>query len=760
MAEQTNIFSMLNAEDKLDGTNYPMWAYMMRHVLVAKQLWDIVIGSDERPASSSSPNSPSRSGTTDADNASSSTQLPTSSQLKWDGKDAQAHALIALSVKRHIVPHIRSCTTSKSAWDVLKNLYAQRNEARVAMLKRQLEETRMQEGESMDAFLTKIKDFKEQLLNIDEVISDKQLVSKVLAALPDSYQGFATTIRLLTRGKESFSFDELISLLLQEFQSRANRDVLNSGDQAFVTSSKFKGQQGRKQSNLSSKGNDASTFHDEKKKIRCNYCRKPGHDISECRKRKASEEKKKQSGLNVTTSTGTKVEAHIAQHEWAFSIHTIYDPSKDDVCLSVSDSTDDWYFDSGASKHITSCKNFFVTLEDACHKAGTVTCANNASYTIKGIGQVHITAVNGDVVTLNNVLYVPGIKKNLLSVSAIAMHGYPVHFLYDKCTVHDRTKGDIIVITGSLFNNLYKLDIYQKFDDQNALAVDAQTQSNSELWHARFGHLNFSSLARLSKHDMVCNLPSIHVPSNHVCEGCILGKMHRFSFPKDANVLATHKLQLVHSDVCGPMRTPSIGGYLYFLTFIDDATRHTWVYPLKEKSNVFSCFKEFLHLAENLSGHKLITLRTDRGGEYMSHEFNAFLKDRGIIHQCTTPYTPQQNGLAERKNRSLMEMARCMLNGKKLPHKFWLEAVMCANYVLNRCPTKAITTITPYEAWTGHKPNVGHMRIFGSLAYAFVPPQQRHKLQDKATKCIFVGYSKESKGYRLFQPTTCKIIIN
>ena len=246
---------------------------------------------------------------------------------------------------------------------------------------------------------------------------------------------------------------------------------------------------------------------------------------------------------------------------------------------------------------------------------------------------------------------------------------------------------------------------------------------------------------------MVCNLPSIHVPSNHVCEGCILGKMHRFSFPKDANVLATHKLQLVHSDVCGPMRTPSIGGYLYFLTFIDDATRHTWVYPLKEKSNVFSCFKEFLHLAENLSGHKLITLRTDRGGEYMSHEFNAFLKDRGIIHQCTTPYTPQQNGLAERKNRSLMEMARCMLNGKKLPHKFWLEAVMCANYVLNRCPTKAITTITLYEAWTGHKPNVGHMRIFGSLAYAFVPPQQRHKLQDKATKCIFVGYSKESKGY-------------
>ena len=114
------------------------------------------------------------------------------------------------------------------------------------------------------------------------------------------------------------------------------------------------------------------------------------------------------------------------------------------------------------------------------------------------------------VVTLNNVLYVPGIKKNLLSVSAISMHGYPVHFLYDKCTVHDRTKGDIIVITSSLFNNLYKLDIYQKFDDQNALVMDVQTQSNSKLGNAWFDHLIFSSLAWFNKHDLLCSLPFMY----------------------------------------------------------------------------------------------------------------------------------------------------------------------------------------------------------------------------------------------------------
>ena len=160
------------------------------------------------------------------------------------------------------------------------------------MLKRQLEETKMQEGDSMEAYLTKIKDLKEQPFNIDEVISDNQLVSKVLASPLNSYQGFATIIRLLTRGKASFRFDELVSLLLQESQSRANRHVLHSGDQALVASSKFNGHQGRKQNNFPPKGNDASTFNVGKKKKRCNYCSKLGHDISVCRKKKASEERK------------------------------------------------------------------------------------------------------------------------------------------------------------------------------------------------------------------------------------------------------------------------------------------------------------------------------------------------------------------------------------------------------------------------------------------------------------------------------------
>ena len=277
-------------------------------------------------------------------------------------------------------------------------------------------------------------------------------------------------------------------------------------------------------------------------------------------------------------------------------------------------------------------------------------------------------------------------------------------------------------------------------EDVACTVSDLQEVLDAKLWHARFGHLNFASLLRLQKSQMVSSLPHLEAPPKHVCEGCILGKMQRASFPKDGSVRAECKLQLIHSDVYGPMQTPSFGNYLYFVTFIDDYSRHAWVYPLKSKSEVFFYFKQFVAMAENASACKQGTLHSNRGGEYMSKEFNAFLTERGIKHQCTVPYTPQQNGVAERKKRvTYGGGALCMVKSQVLPHAFWLEAIMCATYVLNRCPTKALQNITPYESWHGRKPSVAHLRVFGCLAYALVPVQQHKKLDDKVVKCVFVG---------------------
>jgi len=163
-------------------------------------------------------------------------------------------------------------------------------------------------------------------------------------------------------------------------------------------------------------------------------------------------------------------------------------------------------------------------------------------------------------------------------------------------------------------------------------------------------------------------------------------------------------------------------------------------------------------MGENVSKCTMGTLRcSDRGGEYMSHEFNAFLDSHGIKHQCTVPYTPQQNGVAERKNRSLTEMARCVWSRVKL---FCMCFGLRLSCVLNRCPTKALQSITPYEAWHDRKPSIEHMRIFGCLSYALVSQTQRKKLDDKAVKCIFVGYSIENKGYRLYHLQTKYILVS
>jgi transposase InsO family protein len=196
---------------------------------------------------------------------------------------------------------------------------------------------------------------------------------------------------------------------------------------------------------------------------------------------------------------------------------------------------------------------------------------------------------------------------------------------------------------------------------------------------------------------MVKNISHID-HSDKLCEGCVLGKHPRNFFPKEASYRAKKVLDLVHTDICGPITPNSLGKYRYFIIFIYDFSRRTWVYFLKEKSEVFFVFKKFKVLVENLSGECIKTLRSNRGGEFTSKEFVNFCEQNGIRRFLTTPYSPQQNGVAERKNRIILDMVRSMLKSKNIPKEFWAEAVRCAVYLQNRCPTASLENITPQEA--------------------------------------------------------------
>ncbi|KAK2969386.1 hypothetical protein RJ640_001301 [Escallonia rubra] len=204
----------------------------------------------------------------------------------------------------------------------------------------------------------------------------------------------------------------------------------------------------------------------------------------------------------------------------------------------------------------------------------------------------------------------------------------------------------------------------------------------------------------------------------------------------------------------------SLGKNIYFLLFIDDYSRKKWVYFLKQNSEVFSTFKRFKALMDKHNGYQIRAMRSDRGREFISKEFKLFCEENDIRRPLTIPYSPQQNGVVERKNRSIVNMTRSMLKSKNLPKKFWAEAIDYAVYLLNRCPTRSVWNQTPQEAWRNYKPSVSHLKVFGSIAYVHVPYQQRKKLDDKSEKFIFIGYSQQSKGYKLYNPVDKKMKVS
>ncbi|GJZ57025.1 retrovirus-related pol polyprotein from transposon TNT 1-94 [Tanacetum coccineum] len=233
------------------------------------------------------------------------------------------------------------------------------------------------------------------------------------------------------------------------------------------------------------------------------------------------------------------------------------------------------------------------------------------------------------------------------------------------------------------------------------------------------------------------------------------GKMTRKSFPHRPE-RATDLLGIIHTDVCGPLRHVSRQGASYFITFTDDYSRYGYVYLLKHKHEVFETFKVFKNEVENQLGKTIKALRSDRGGEYISQEFKDYLKACGIVQQLTPPYTPQHNGVSERRNRTLLDMVRSMMNLTTLPLSFWDYALESATRILNMVPTKKVDK-TPYELWYGKVPNLSYLKVWG--CEALVKRDTPDKLQQRSVKCIFIGYPKETMGYYFYFPPENKIVV-
>ncbi|KAJ9561242.1 hypothetical protein OSB04_006402 [Centaurea solstitialis] len=395
-------------------------------------------------------------------------------------------------------------------------------------------------------------------------------------------------------------------------------------------------------------------------------------------------------------------------------------------CLITS--YESWVIDTGSGNHICNHLQGFTRRETLRKDRSNLRVGEGTPLIAEAVGSYSLSLPSGLVLELENCYYVPKMIKNVMSFDLLVDRATPVNGLY-IVNLQDDNK------------EIYHISKRSK-------DIEDQTY----LWHCRLGHINKKRVELLLKGGF---LGTFDFKPFDNCESCLSGKMTNEPFNKD-NERATDLLEIVHTDVCGPFSHEARGGYRYFITFTDDFSRYGYVYLMRHKSESFEKFKEYQNEVQNQLDRKIKFLRSNRGGEYLSQEFGNHLMECGIVSQLTPPYTPQMNGVSERRNRTLLDMVRSMMCHSILPVSLWGHALETAAHILNRAPTKSVEK-TPYELWKGKKPKMSFLKIWGCEVYVKRPTSE--KLKPKSDKCFFVGYPKTTVGYYFYNPEENKVFL-
>jgi hypothetical protein len=405
------------------------------------------------------------------------------------------------------------------------------------------------------------------------------------------------------------------------------------------------------------------------------------------------------------------------------------------LVLSAQRKMNPWYTDSGYSKHMTRDKGKFLSLSE--RKSGSVTFGNDAPGKIKGKGMVSLSNGKGKA---QNVLLVDGMKHNLLSVSQMCDRGCEVLFTSKDYKIKSVNSGQVVAKGIRTENNVYVLK-------ENREECHLSKHDEIWLWHRRLGHLNFDHLIKLKNLEAVKYLPRISKPQDSLCKPYQVGKQNRTQF-KSKSFTSTEK----------PQRQEGTGKENYFMLIIDDYSRLTWVSFLKEKVEAFEKFKIFKAITETQTGKRLKAIRSGRGGEFMSRDFKELCDEHGIKREYTIPRTPQQNGVVERQNRTVQEMARSMKNEKNISQTYWVEAIHIAVHVFNKSHLRPQSNKTPYELWFGRPASIKHFRVFGCKCYIKNNDENLGKYDDRDDEGIFLGYATNNKGYRCYNKRLHKMV--
>ena len=579
----------------------------------------------------------------------------------------------------------------------------------------------------VDDAVHRIRDLRSTGFTLDKL--DDELASMMLIrALPDDYNGFVSSL-LLKDDLDKFSVQNVF--VREDTQRRRRQDESPAVGTALAAASGP-----------------------------CTFCGILGHTQDICRqcaqakellqKERANRSKNRSKNPPAQSHNTTVASAQVT--EFAGNASALSTPS------SPTPPNFNWLADTGATSHMTPHRHW---VRNYSPLRTPIRLADNSIIYSSGVGTVVFNPVIGgkasQPVEFTRVLHVPSLQNNLLSCLYLTKHkGIEIHI--------DSHQMDFIRAGRSLFcapiglTNCAHLSGSTEPLTESANWVSTLPLTPS-LWHRRCCHHNLVDITKMHKEGLVTGMTfSSSEKPDIVCEPCLAGKMHSNPFPSSSS-RALKPLELVHMDLHGPL-PPTREGYRYWLTFIDDASSHRAALRLKRKSDTFEGFKTYKSFAENQLQAKIKELQDDKGGEFMSNAFLKFTDECGIHRRHTTRNRPQQNGVAERANRTMGEDISAMLYEAQLPPSLWGEALNAQIHIWNLLPTSTLKGMTPHEAWFKRKPDVSHLRVWGCLAYVFIQKDKRKSLQPHMEKCVFMGYPSGYKGWLFYNPNTQKYIIS
>ncbi|GJZ79344.1 retrovirus-related pol polyprotein from transposon TNT 1-94 [Tanacetum coccineum] len=405
-----------------------------------------------------------------------------------------------------------------------------------------------------------------------------------------------------------------------------------------------------------------------------------------------------------------------------------------------------WYLDSRCSKHMTGNRSQLTNFVNEF--ISTIKFGNDQIAKIMGYGDYHIKNV-----TISRVYYVEGLRHNLFSVSQFYYSDLEVAFRKHICFVCKLDGVDLLM--GSQGNNLYTLSIGDMMKSSLIFLLSKASKTKSWLWHRRLSHLNFGTINQLAKQGLVRGLPKLKFEKDHLCSACSLGKSKKQSHKPKSEDTNQEKLYLLHMDLYGPMRVESINGKKYILVIVDDYSWFTWVKFVRSKDEAPEFIIKFLKMIQVCLNATVRNIRTDNGTEFINQTLCSYYEDVGIFHETSVARTPQQNGVVERRNRTLVEAAHTILIYANAPLFLWAEAVAttCYTSLIRLCHEK-----TPYELLHDRKPDLSYLHVFGALCYPTNDNEDLGKLKAKADVGIFIGYAPAKKAYLIYNRCTRQIM--